>query len=1620
MFWKYENEVMQEAMLKKNSISRYDFLFKGLRELMEELRIRTRNATDGDRSNLDRDIHVLCNTDEDHHHRYHMHQHRKNVSYVEIYLKNVSELVLTRLNYNFDLLLPEKSRQWFKWIQDALHWLEPRIKHVLGFDTSCVLKCGFETFQNEPEKRKQCNNVLSGLYRDLKGKAYTNRENEWKMSDGTDMITYIFNRHSENGQMMASEFRMAVYELMAPVKASPITINSIFREIRIHGPVTVRVKKPTSAPVVPRKTVRKYDTGMEKSSGYKQVKPKVKHSVPSNNPYSVIHVEDEEDTQDVPTHGAWKQGPPKVNKKFDRENVEAALGYGSIEGAYGETESTDDDVENEDVDTGDVDTEIEEGSGENEDLTGMLQMPAARVRANWTSKDPSGFVTENLFRRLILENSNVYFYIEFVKTLYTHIEVLGNIIAHGDKFMDGLKVRVVPLAEIEKIDTYEKKYTTELARLCLVSNYNKWWDHFSPINAIHIMNMRNMMCDNVVYMSHIPEKGDIDKIRRIFLCNNDIRDPDALEYYEYDIQFDDLNFGISLENIGRYKIKGGVPMVRIGTEYSPFFYSFTEKVNLDPQDEPTAPFGWGGDKERFKKLPNTITSDILKEIKKITKIEILKKSHQIRLNCKIYDREFIKIKFHEGTSVNVPIDPTLVLKSCTWTIDGKEIEEKFSLSSLEKCMWNFNLTKWEFRRDTYCVQRNAKSLHSAGDLHNALKSNDISHAAQYLSDICTQVRSPDLKDISRNLKTWCVPDRIEKIESDMLHTECTHLQMVANECHRKIQIYIQRISKWHIIQNEMNHTLRRAYPCLVTIFYKVLECMRNLNIPLDKSSMLLPISTIFKNTHVEKSQEKGKNEVAQVEVVVTLKFVLPLTVQEFKTSTMMEKIKLALANVAGNDVKSTDVIVTKTSAETGLRIPKGVTLPDDEKEKEDMIKGYRVDQRKNARNVLVHVNINTKNSVAGNVKANLSKDNIIEQLQSIQILKTKEEFKMEEEATVIYSKQVTPKNDHHDEELKKPYIDLISECLIDNMDIKKMKSQKSDLREIEIYVTRANFQIMGDENIDIKKIEGGGLQLQEMRINTEQFEDIHENNSGTFLNFLIFDLMRVVIGMSKDLLLTKNDAIVEEYKTMSQEASQIIRQYTNNRRLPDELKKHFKIHESDIFLRYNVSNKFDILDFLQKQWLLCLNKLIIINLDGGGDESSEEVRFNLWKNYVINFLEKLTDEHISAQLNVLFLYIDKSAINRMIKGLDNLTRSNIQGSVDLNDYEIVSGQTSLGWISSTIARVNEDDIKDPIYFGQEDSKIYKSILGLQTQSIDVSFAAAEMTTKNTFHMNDNGHIKKCISTYLTTDDIQYPSLYAHRVDLWLNIILTTMHLQLSLFYCSEATTETEAGTDTVRESRSWEVPDLAKFFDKINDHCSEKWDSSDVIVRYAALSHVKQKSDFADNQLVEILKCAEQYENFMRNYYDQNTETHTMELKKRDDMKVYGNLNNLLYRKGVIFKWDLHFILSTIVKDYVYPIFTQDKLHLNLIRNTFNAAINNQPVAVLTSENYLLEKKMNPTPDEILGHNHMHYIIRLCKIWYGLPQCTYYSSDNGTAIRDFRFMYTPEMVNSEFHKNYIC
>jgi hypothetical protein len=459
-----------------------------------------------------------------------------------------------------------------------------------------------------------------------------------------------------------------------------------------------------------------------------------------------------------------------------------------------------------------------------EDVFNRLSRPY-----NYSEKpdQSNNYIDLKSFKCLFLGNLKVNLYIEFVKILYFHIQIIVNL-SNADSFLKPDTFMVKDPTDGERKENFiETQTNLEKYRLFLASQYSEWWNFSSDDrnSTKKIMEARSDICDNI----YTDKSVDTEFIHGAFFYMNGIKCKSENLYFDY--RFTDVGeipVKCHVKNVEKLEIDRANLKVMIG-------------YNLPGDGEHGLQKKWGV-------LPVTIPQKLKREIQNESQdIQFV----EAMLEFTIHEREFIKIKLHDGTYVDVPLEPKLVCESSYKTSIFDIEATRVSMNRGRKYIWNFDTKVWEEKQEVWFMHRIAKIVDNAGDLHSALFCDNVVTAMQSLFRISTLVRHTQNKEIQQELKKICTSFQLplnlasNTLErnmhvgnSNMHHLE--NLRKIAHARGKKIEADAMNLDiGWSNFETHTKSTLRYAYPCLVKIFFEILKCIQTQCIPSDKIDSII-------------------------------------------------------------------------------------------------------------------------------------------------------------------------------------------------------------------------------------------------------------------------------------------------------------------------------------------------------------------------------------------------------------------------------------------------------------------------------------------------------------------------------------------------------------------------------------------------------------------------------------------------------------------------------------------------------------------------------------------------------------------------------------------------------------
>ena len=478
------------------------------------------------------------------------------------------------------------------------------------------------------------------------------------------------------------------------------------------------------------------------------------------------------------------------------------------------------------------------------------------------------------------------------------------------------------------------------------------------------------------------------------------------------------------------------------------------------------------------------------------------------------------------------------------------------------------------------------------------------------------------------------------------------------------------------------------------------------------------------------------------------------------------------------------------------------------------------------------------------------------------------------------------------------------------------------------------------------------------------------------LNFLIFDCMKIMDDMSQNLCLTKSDAVVSYATSEATRVHQIIQDNNDSKydKLKEKIRNVYTHTGKKKLLNYNCMNKSDIIDFLQKKWLLYWDNVINLILD----IRDVKDKFSIWTHYVDTFLNQLLDKNTEAPFGTFYLYIDGNVIRNILQKLRDLTWDNLDSLPST-------------FLEGIFRLINyKDGAKGkhkPIPFLMGNTR--DGIVNIQHCKVLMSCSVSEIISDDVFHLNNDGHIKSCYSSKLSQEELKIARVYGEVVDRWLDLIFAMMNIQLSFFL------ENRKGIGT----ENWNPPastQILSYFQKTQEYFRNTWENKTT-------KDPLSMSKFASTQKLVIGKLiSEEWKEINR------------EWKIGDNViDVYKSYEKTKETSGILLKCDLKLFLWTVISNEVYHLIKlmgsmTDSIKTDILA-IFNAAINNQ-ITLAKRINSVFAEQMKIKYNNNYGAaasktviRHMEYIINVCRELYRLPDFT--------NIQDLTFMYMSEELN---------
>jgi hypothetical protein len=271
--------------------------------------------------------------------------------------------------------------------------------------------------------------------------------------------------------------------------------------------------------------------------------------------------------------------------------------------------------------------------------------------------------------------------------------------------------------------------------------YHEWWIDFPDSIGSIMMRLKSIIFENIVY--GVDETTDMDLIRRKFLHdidNHRCKNASDKETHGYKIKQNDFSLVVWVKCLGKYRI--------FRPNFNEPFNQFIEFGRDFSSDEINY---------RSNQLPLEIPDKYMQKIKYFK--NMFGAGTDWTVNFTVHEREIINVKFEDGTSVNVPLDPVLTIENdFTYTFRGKTVTQTFDDTNGKICVYNFVTKQWSLRYDTSLPYRICNIIQSSIGLHNALNSKDIFSATRSLSDICSKLYNKEIGELHSHIERDCYRD----------------------------------------------------------------------------------------------------------------------------------------------------------------------------------------------------------------------------------------------------------------------------------------------------------------------------------------------------------------------------------------------------------------------------------------------------------------------------------------------------------------------------------------------------------------------------------------------------------------------------------------------------------------------------------------------------------------------------------------------------------------------------------------------------------------------------------------------------------------------------------------------
>jgi hypothetical protein len=472
--------------------------------------------------------------------------------------------------------------------------------------------------------------------------------------------------------------------------------------------------------------------------------------------------------------------------------------------------------------------------------------------------------------------------------------------------------------------------------------------------------------------------------------------------------------------------------------------------------------------------------------------------------------------------------------------------------------------------------------------------------------------------------------------------------------------------------------------------------------------------------------------------------------------------------------------------------------------------------------------------------------------------------------------------------------------------------------------------------------------------------------------------MKIINDMRQNLCLTKSDAVVSYGTSEATRVHQIIQDIKDSKYddLKEKVRNVYKHTRKEKLSNYNDMKKSDVIDFLQKKWLLYWDNVINLILE----IRDVKDKFSTWTHYVDTFLNQLLDKNTEALFGTFYLYIDGNAIRNILQKLKGLTWDNLD---NLDSDSVGSIHRLINYIQNTKAK------HGPIPFLGK--KMNDEIVNIQNCKVLMSCSVSEIISDDVLYLNNDGHIKSCYSSKLSQEELKIASVYGEVVDRWLDLIFAMMNIQLSFFF------ENRKGIGI----ENWNPPastQILSYCQKTQEYFQKKWENKTP-------KDPLSMSKFASTQKLAIDKLISDEWNLINR-----------EWKIGDNaIDAYKSYEKTKETSGILLKCDLKLFLWTVISKELYslaklmgPAAEQESIKRDILI-IFNAAINNQIDlakrinSVFTEQMKIKYKNSYGAPASRTFFRHMEYIINVCRELYRLPDFT--------DIQDLTFMYMSEELN---------